>query len=176
LTSAWGIEGEGYGSRREDGRRRKPVINRKQVRVAVRMKVKFRIEGDAGNSTYRGVTKDISRSGVCIVTEDEKDKLISLLEGRLPKLMLSIYLTREDKLIDVQSRTAWISSKVGWFVTPEREGMPLLIGTSFEDVRREDADKMDCFMEELIKGDNDSIEKIKGRLASRLDKMRREMT
>ena len=150
------------------------MINRKQVRVAVRMQVKFRIDGDADNSTYRGVTKDISRSGVCIVTEEEKDRLISVLEGKLPRVMLSIYLTKDDKLIDVQSRTAWISSKVGWFVTPEREGMPLLIGTSFENVRKEDADKMDCFMEELIKGDNDSIEKIKERLALRLDKMSRE--
>ncbi len=152
------------------------VINRKQVRVAVRLQVKFRIEGDAGNSTYRGVTKDISRSGVCIVTQEEKTKLISLLEGKLPKVMLSVYLTKDDKLIDVQSRTAWISSKVGWFATPEKEGMPLLIGTSFERVSSEDSDKMDCFMEELIKGDNDSLEEIKERLASRLDRMRRETT
>ena len=152
------------------------VINRKQVRIAVRLQVKFRIEGDAGNSTYCGVTKDISRSGVCIVTQEEKTKLISLLEGKLPKVMLSVYLTKDDKLIDVQSRTAWISSKVGWFVTPEKEGMPLLIGTSFERVSSEDSDKMDCFMEELIKGDNDSLEEIKERLASRLDRMRRETT
>ena len=150
------------------------VINRKQVRVAVRLQVKFRIEGDAGSSTYRGVTKDISRSGVCIVTQEEKTKLISLLEGKLPKVMLSIYLTKDDKLIDVQSRTAWISSKVGWFVTPEKDGMPLLIGTSFENISREDTGKMDCFMEELMRGDNDSIEEIKERLTLRLDKMRRE--
>ena len=150
------------------------VINRKQVRVAVQLQVKFRIEGDADKSTYRGVTRDISRSGVCIVTQEEKSKLISLLEGKLPKVTLSIYLTKDDKLIDVQSRTAWISSKVGWFVTPEKEGMPLLIGTSFENISREDADKMDCFMEELMKGDSDSFEEIKERLVSRLNKMRRE--
>lgn len=151
------------------------MISRKQVRVAVQLQVKFRVEGDAGDSTYRGMTRNISRSGVCIVTQEEKDKLATLLEGTLPKVVLSIYLTKDDKLIDVQSRTAWISSKVGWFVTSEKEGTPLLIGTSFENIGKEDADKMDCFMEELIKGDNDSIEEIKERLASRLDKMRREI-
>ena len=150
------------------------MINRKQVRVAVQLQVKFRIEGDAASSIYRGVTKDISRSGVCIVAQKEKDRLVSLLEEDLPKVMLSIYLTKDDKLIDVQSRTAWISSKVGWFVTPEKEGMPLLVGTSFENISREDADKMDCFMEELMRGDNDSIEAIKERLSLRMDKMRRE--
>ena len=152
------------------------MINRKQVRIAVRLQVKFRIDGDIDNRTYRGVTKDISRSGVCIVTQEEKIRLISLLEGKLPKVTLSIYLTKDNKLIDVQSRTAWISSKVGWFVTPEKEGMPLLIGTSFENISREDAGKMDCFMEELMRGDSDSIEEIKERLVSRLDKMRRETT
>jgi c-di-GMP-binding flagellar brake protein YcgR len=150
------------------------LINRKQIRVAVLLQVKFRIEGDADKSIYRGVTRDISRSGVCIVAQEEKSRLISLLDGKLPKVTLSIYLTKDDKLIDVQSRTAWISSKVGWFVTPEKEGMPLLIGTSFENISREDTDKMDCFMEELMKGDSSSIEDIKERLVSRLDKMRRE--
>jgi hypothetical protein len=150
------------------------VISRKQIRVAVQLQVKFRIEGDAENSIYHAVTKDISRRGVCIVAQKDKSKLISLLEGKLPKVILSIYLTKDDKLIDVRSRTAWISSKVGWFVTPEKEGMPLLIGTSFEDISNEDADKMDCFMEELMKGDSDSIEVIKERLVSRLSKMRRE--
>lgn len=146
------------------------MIVRKHMRLEVQLEVSFRVEGDAEDRTFRGSTKNISRGGACILVERDKAAVASLMGDRLPRLAVSIFLDKQggNLLVDVPTKTAWISSKVGWYLTPANERMPLLVGASFDSVSREDTEKIDFFIEELIRADGDSIGQISSRILNRM--------
>jgi len=147
------------------------MIVRKHVRIEVRIMARFRVDGDRRDTVYRGTTKNLSRGGVCILVEERRDEVARLFAGRKPPLLVSLYLARSKPLVEVASRTAWISSRVGWLETPGDGSHPVLVGASFEHLPEVDARKIDCFIEELIRADGQSMSAISARLQSRLRAM-----
>lgn len=145
----------------------KPI--RKHVRIEVRLGIRFIIEGDPSRAAYEGLTKNISRSGACLQAQQGKDQLIAATAGRMPKLEVSLYIRDEDHPIDVRTQTAWISSKVGWFMTPSSEELPVLVGMAFEDLSAEDAVKIDNLIEECLFKSRESVQEQELRILSRFN-------
>ncbi len=145
----------------------KPI--RKNVRVAVQLGIRFIIEGDPSRTVFEALTQNISRGGACLMARQGKDKLIAAIAGRLPKLEVSLYVRENDCPIDVRTQTAWISSRVGWFMTPSSEEMPVLVGMAFEDLSAEDALKIDTFIEECLFKGRESVQEQESRILSRLN-------
>lgn len=143
----------------------KPI--RKHVRIKVQLGIRYVIEGDPSRTVYDGLTKDISRSGACLMARQGKNQLIAATAGRMPKLEVSLYVCEKDRPIDVRTQTAWISSKVGWFVTPSDEEVPVLVGMKFEDLSAEDAIKIDNLIEECLFKDRESVLEQESRILSR---------
>lgn len=144
----------------------KPI--RKNVRVEVRIGVRYIIEGDPSRTVHEALTKNISRGGVCLMAHQGKDQLVSAAAGRMPRLKVSLYIGAGDRPIEVEAQTAWISSNVGWFVTPARPEMPAIAGLAFEDLTAEDAEKIDIFIEECLFKDRESVLEQERRILSRL--------
>jgi hypothetical protein len=143
---------------------------RKHIRIEVELRASFRIEGDEGSRVFQGSTKNISRGGVCLQASEDKAKILALMGPKMPNLQVSLYLDKDGSPIDFEGRTTWISSRVGWFLTPSEEEMPILMGMSFLGLAREDALKIDTFIEELISRDRTSIAEIEQRIIRRLNK------
>jgi c-di-GMP-binding flagellar brake protein YcgR len=143
---------------------------RKHVRIASRLEVQFFIEGDEGSRAYTAETKDISRGGACLIVLDGKEELIEKVDQGMPRLKVKLFIHDDGKAMDIQSKTMWISSKVGWFMTPSSADMPVLIGMAFEGLSREDNEKIDSYIEEVINSDRQSLQEIKKRIASKLNR------
>ena len=139
---------------------------RKHVRIEVRLGLRFVIEGDPSHTIYEALTQNISRGGVCFMAHEGKDQLIAAAAGNMPRLKVSLYIGAGDLPVDIQAQTAWISSNVGWFMTPENAEMPLIAGMAFENLSVEDAEKIDIFIEELLFKDRESVLEQEGRILS----------
>lgn len=141
---------------------------RQHVRIEVQIGVRFIIAGDPAGTVYEAVTKNICRGGLCLISQQGKESLIAATRKTMPLLIVSLFIEGDENPIEVQTKTAWISSKVGWFVTPSVEGMPVLIGVEFEDLTAEDAEKIDLFIERCLLSDRDSELGIEEKILSRL--------
>lgn len=144
----------------------KPI--RKHIRIGVELQVSFKVEGDGEELVFHGSTKNISRGGICLQASEGKEEIMALIGPKMPNLQVSLHLDNEDP-IDFQGQTTWISSRIGWFLTPSEKEMPVLMGMSFQGLSREDSLKIDTFIEELIRRDRTSISEIEKRIAKRLN-------
>lgn len=145
----------------------KPI--RKHVRLEVQLGIRYIIEGDPSRSVYDALTRNISRSGVCLMAYEGKSELIAATAVRMPRLSVSLYISGSDNPIDVRMQTAWISSNVGWFMTPSSEALPVLVGMAFEDLSAEDAAKIDTLIEECLFKDRESVQDQESRILSRFN-------
>ena len=123
---------------------------RKYVRIEIRLKATFIIDGDETQAKYGAVTTNISRGGICLIVTDKKEEILGKLGDALPRFKVALDLTDENQPIDFCARTTWISSRVGWFLTPAGEDVPILVGMSFDELLEEDEAKINSFIADVL--------------------------
>jgi len=144
---------------------------RKHVRLEVSLKANFIIVGDRAETEYGAVTSNISRGGICLKITEKKEEILGKLGDRLPGFKVSLNLTADDNPIDVGARTTWISSRLGWLLTPTSEDVPILVGMAFDELMEEDEVKINSFIAELLIQKRESLFKDeKERLLSNIKK------
>jgi len=144
------------------------------VRIEVRLKASFIIEGDEAQVEYFAETANISRGGICLRITEKKDEILGKLGDALPRFKVALDLTDDDVPIDVCTRTTWISSRVGWFLTPKTEDVPILVGMSFDRLMEDDEAKINSFIADLLIQQKESVFKEKKEnLLSEIKKIRK---
>lgn len=147
---------------------------RKNVRIAVRLKASFIIEGDEAETEYFAETANISRGGICLRVTEKKDEILGKLGDALPRFKVALDLSDDDIPIDVCTRTTWISSRAGWLLTPKTEDIPILVGMSFDNLMEEDEAKINAFIADLLILRRESVFKVKKEdLLSEIKKIRK---
>ena len=147
---------------------------RKHVRLEVRLKANFIIEGDGEQTEYAAVTTNISRGGICLKITEKKEEVLAKLGDAMPRFKVSHDLTEDDNPIDVCTKTTWISSRVGWLLTPTQEDVPILVGMAFNDLPEEDEAKINAFIADLLIQQRESVfKKEKEEILSKIKKIRK---
>ena len=123
---------------------------RRHARLEVFLKAVFIIEGDGEETEYAAWTTNISRGGICLQITEKREEVLEKLGDTLPRFKVSLDLTDNEDPIDVSTRTAWISSKVGWLLTPSQEEVPILVGMAFDRLLEEDEEKINSFIADLL--------------------------
>ena len=147
---------------------------RKYVRIDVHLKASFIIAGDEAETEYPAVTTNIIRGGICLMIKDRKEEILAKLGDNLPRFKVALDLTDDDNPIDICTRTTWISSRVGWLLTPTGEDVPILVGMSFDELPEEDETKINSFIADLLIQRRESIfQEKKESLLSEIKKIRK---
>jgi len=147
---------------------------RNHVRLDVLLKANFIIDGDEAQTEYSALTTNIGRGGICLKVTEKKGEILGKLGETLPRFKVALDLADDDSTIDVCTRTTWISSRVGWLLTPTREDVPILVGMAFDDLTAEDDGKINSFVADLVVQQRESVFKEeKEKLLSEFKKLRK---
>lgn len=134
---------------------------RKYVRIEVRLKASFIIEGDEAQAEYFAETANISRGGICLRITEKKDEILGKVGDALPRFRVALDLSDDDVPIEICARTTWISSRVGWLLTPKTEDVSILVGMSFDRLMEDDEAKINTFIADLLIHQRESVFKVK---------------
>lgn len=133
----------------------KPV--RENIRVEVQLELNMKLAGDDSGAVYHAVTKNISLGGLCIQVYDRKEELLGKVGDGLPEMLISLYFIDDDRSFDIRTRTAWISSRLGWVFRPSDDKAPLLLGMAFQDLKPGDEERINTFIVDTITGNRESV-------------------
>lgn len=143
---------------RDDNKSIREKSQRRFARIKVALKALIKVEVDDGRELFHGETKNISRGGACVQIEDKTQKMLQIADNMSQGLMISLSLKdvgSQDESYVV--KTAWISSKLGWMVTPSSDDAPVMIGVAFDELSETDAAKIDTFTSNLLHRQKEAI-------------------
>lgn len=117
---------------------RKAIFNsmerRSYVRVDTELPVRFKINGQALDKIYPGVTRNISQGGLCAEVSRDQDELIETVSilDQWPTVEVALSLPQPHGEPDIQ--LDWITSRLDWAERPDIKNPSLLLGVGFADM------------------------------------------
>jgi c-di-GMP-binding flagellar brake protein YcgR len=143
---------------RDDDKSIREKSQRRFARIKVALKALIKVETDDGRELFYGETKNISRGGACVRIEDKTQEMLQIADSMSHGLMISLSLKdvgSQDESYVV--KTAWISSTLGWMMTPSSDDAPVMIGVAFDELSETDAGKIDTFTSNLLQRQKEAI-------------------
>jgi c-di-GMP-binding flagellar brake protein YcgR len=143
---------------RDDERGVREKSQRRFARIRVSLNALVKVESDDGRELFHAETKNISRGGACLQIEDKTQKMRQVIDDLPRRFKVSLSLRdTEDTSETYAVKTAWISSRLGWAVTPSSDDAPLMMGVAFDELSESDAGKIDTFTSNLLQRQKEAI-------------------
>jgi hypothetical protein len=84
--------------------------------------------------------------------------MLRLVDSMSHGLMVSLNLRDAGSPAETYAvKTTWISSKLGWMVTPSDDDAPIMMGVAFNELSESDAGKIDTFTSNLLQRQKEEI-------------------
>lgn len=148
---------------RDDESNIREKSQRRFARIKVSLQALVKVEVDDGRELFHAETNNISRGGACLRVEDKTPEMLQLVDNMSRGLMISLSLRDAGSPTETYAvKTTWISSRLGWMVTPSSDDAPIMMGVAFSELSESDAGKIDTFTSNLLRRQKEEL--FKGRI------------
>jgi hypothetical protein len=122
------------------------IEKRRYVRLYIRLKARFKVEGDPEEKIYEAMTRNINRGGLCLEVTKNIKEIKDIFNQGNPRLNIALDLPGIDETVETAARPVWISTRVGWMEPPVEDRLPLFLGMAFVNLPPSEKERIDTYL------------------------------